>query len=414
MVRRYQDFLPASVSKDLATTAFPPQAPLPVPESDQEAGPSKSPPKPRHRVRPKGPHRKDSVSDFEHSYAANVAPRYLAHRRPLGGPGSRIPGPSAIMDSRDSSRRTSPDKRSAYQKRPTESNVTGGRISPTPVKTPPAVPPTRAGKSRIVSRNPQKERAQVHRTPSTSGSRVLLRRPSAVAPGSKVSNIARHFERISRDNDKTNRRYAVIRGRRARPVASARATVEVFDSVREAIRDESDESASSSEADDEDEGDDDKLAASEVKSAPVQLEDASPPQTTSAASDSNTLHPVPVIELSFSDNSTSPIAMAAPAIVPPISLPSSPVLTSQMPQTPCETPPHSDLEAGPSTTERHSTILKALTGLWPHHAGVRSQLDFEGDDPMADPEHIFRESSMVVRTDEPTSIIALALKYVHL
>ena len=39
-------------------------------------------------------------------------------------------------------------------------------------------------------------------------------------------------------------------------------------------------------------------------------------------------------------------------------------------------------------------------------------MDFEADDFMADPEHIFRESSMVVRTDEPTSIIALTLKCV--
>jgi 1-phosphatidylinositol-3-phosphate 5-kinase len=34
------------------------------------------------------------------------------------------------------------------------------------------------------------------------------------------------------------------------------------------------------------------------------------------------------------------------------------------------------------------------------------------DDLIGDPEHIFRDSSMVVRTDEPTSIIALALKSV--
>jgi hypothetical protein len=74
-----------------------------------------------------------------------------------------------------------------------------------------------------------------------------------------VSNIAKHFERISRDNERATRRYAVIRGgRKPRPVASARAKVEILDSVRDAVKDEESESSSeSSEADDEGEGDDD-------------------------------------------------------------------------------------------------------------------------------------------------------------
>ena len=48
-------------------------------------------------------------------------------------------------------------------------------------------------------------------------------------------------------------------------------------------------------------------------------------------------------------------------------------------------------------------ILKALSTLWP-------QQPHQFDDPFGDPEHIFRDSDMVVRLDEPTSIIALALK----
>ena len=83
--------------------------------------------------------------------------------------------------------------------------------------------------------------------------------------------------------------------------------------------------------------------------------------------------------------------------------------SGQSGETPLETPSPSDAEAGGPTADRPSTILKALSGFLPHN--LRSHLD---EDPMADPEHIFRESSMVVRTDEPTSIIALALKYVKI
>jgi len=83
----------------------------------------------------------------------------------------------------------------------------------------------------------------------------------------------------------------------------------------------------------------------------------------------------------------------------PTSMPHSPFLNHNA----SLTPPTSDLDSG---MERKS-ILKALSGFWPQQR-MRAELD--GEDPMSDPEHIFRDSSMVVRTDEPTSIIALALK----
>jgi 1-phosphatidylinositol-3-phosphate 5-kinase len=69
-----------------------------------------------------------------------------------------------------------------------------------------------------------------------------------------------------------------------------------------------------------------------------------------------------------------------------------------------------ELEHGPTGTERVS-ILKAISGLWLQQQS-RNREALDAEDPMNDPEHIFRDSSMVVRTDEPTSIIALALKYV--
>jgi len=72
------------------------------------------------------------------------------------------------------------------------------------------------------------------------------------------------------------------------------------------------------------------------------------------------------------------------------------------------TPPQIDEIPG-----RHSLFKQAFQGL---SQGLFStqfpprRTDAEAEDPLNDPEHIFRDSSMVVRTDEPTSIIALALK----
>jgi 1-phosphatidylinositol-3-phosphate 5-kinase len=91
------------------------------------------------------------------------------------------------------------------------------------------------------------------------------------------------------------------------------------------------------------------------------------------------------------------------------SVPSSPSFLSTVgPKAPIPSPLY-DLDLGTSGQERNS-LLKALSGFWPQNLPHRIRFDDETDDPIRDPEHIFRDSAMVVRTDEPTSIIALALK----
>jgi 1-phosphatidylinositol-3-phosphate 5-kinase len=247
------------------------------------------------------------------------------------------------------------------------------------------------------------------------------------ATGSKVSNIARHFERLHRDSEKASRRYAVIRGRRARPVASARATVEVFDSVKEALKDESESSDSQSDADDEDEGDaeGDENVVKKVRQVPQSITTAASVQTAIEVGDSaqaitvveqpaseateNTM----ASEVSPPEISSSPEA-PGPEVSPStrLSQPISPLSNIAPTQASSETPVASDMESSQALSDRQSTIMKALSGFWPQPTLARPPVDLEGDDPMADPEHIFRESSMVVRTDEPTSIIALALKCV--
>ncbi|KAL5535730.1 MDM12_1 [Sanghuangporus sanghuang] len=411
LVKRYQDYLPAPVSTDLARSSFPASA-LSGMESDQETPTLRRPPRPRVKSKPKILSRKESVSDFEHSYAANVAPKYLAPRRVTGAhQSSRIPGPAPV-DSRDSSRRTSPDKRPSYSKRDSDSTVKGGRASSPPSRAALSGIPGRATKSAVAGRVP-KDRSQPSRVGSMSNVRNAFRKASNTNFGGKVSNIARQFERINKDFERTTRRYAVIRGRRARPVASSKATVEVFDSVRDAIKDVSDLSGeSSSEADDEDDDENDAPmtrkasgpASTRLDSRSKDNHDEEPPDQGAKCDETLAAHAgeIPLSSVFSSAPSTEVKPVGAVVEAMP-----SPLLQGQPNRTPSETPSPSDIESGPSGIDRPSTIMKALSGFLPNH--LRGHFEFEADDPMADPEHIFRESAMVVRTDEPTSIIALAL-----
>jgi 1-phosphatidylinositol-3-phosphate 5-kinase len=316
------------------------------------------------------------------------------------------------MESQQSSRRTSPDKR--FSKLNMDVNYTSP--PPQPRHSGFAHGGGKATRGKPPNRSTGKEKGP-SRPMSSSGNKQSFRRPTS-GPGSKVGNIAKHFERINKETERANRRYAVIRGRRARPVASARAKVEVLDSVKDAIKDESESSDSSSEADDEggDEDDGKKItdltttespeASSTLSPEPVQHEDedlakTTPPTEDVAAPQVDDVSPPQVS--SELEQQRPPSLALEPNREVVSSLPPSPFLNNNS----SITPPTSDLDSG---TERNS-IFKALSGFWPQQlpsSRIRTELD--GEDPMSDPEHIFRDSSMVVRTDEPTSIIALALK----
>ncbi|KAL1740523.1 hypothetical protein HDZ31DRAFT_47338 [Schizophyllum fasciatum] len=407
LVKKYSDYLPVQGMQDLAQTALAPPIPPPPPppappakasviasESEQEypAPPTlrhrhRSRSRPRHRVISK----KSSMSDFESSYAANIAPRYLTHRKGLGQKSRFAPPISSAFESRDSSRRTSPEKGARAKEGPRNQ----GTVSP-PTRGLQAPSGAKGKAPKQVGSRPK------DRVPSAKGM-PGFRRPTS-SSGNKVNTLTRHYERLNREADR--RRYAVIRGKRARPVASSRATVEVLESIKDAMKDEdeSDESDSSSEADDEgDENEDNELpkATPEPEASAVGKSEPSPErrdEETARDEPPAVSFPTPTTDAPASPPQQ---ALTGPAPPPgPISLPPSPFLPA-MKFASSLTPPPPDLDIGPSGVERGS-ILKALSGLWQPLRG-------EVEDPMSDPEHIFRDSSMVVRTDEPTSIIALAL-----
>jgi 1-phosphatidylinositol-3-phosphate 5-kinase len=402
LVKKYQEFLPAQGVHDLSRTAL---APVTViSESEPEASPLPSQSRTRNRHSHQDPVKKSSVSDFEQGYAANVAPKHLASRR-RGD--SRIGAPLPLDSAQDNLRRTS------LGPRPISADIgaKAGRTSPTNKLNMPSGGRIR---SRIHSRPGIKDKSAAQRSPNIPTKSTFRRAPTA---GSKVSNMAKHFERINRESERTTRRYAVIRGRRPRPVASARAKVEILDSVKDAVRDESESSDSSSEADDEGDSDDENPeATSKVSdsfgSLPGVTSETSPVLTTESP-----------VEIAATSEETKELSEVDESLETQVSRPLLPVnecneqITSVSPfpvmsTTPLNQPrPFSPilLDAEVGGNER-SSILKALTGLWPQPAPSRFRQDPDVEDLITDPEHIFRDSSMVVRTDEPTSIIALALK----
>ncbi|TFK94955.1 hypothetical protein K466DRAFT_508385 [Polyporus arcularius HHB13444] len=409
LVKKYQDYLPPQGVEDLTKTALAPG--VPVSESDQEGSPLVRP-RPRHKARQHQQtflSKRSSVSDFESSYAANIAPKYLAKRN-LGqsGAGSRITVGN-YPDSRTTSRRTSPDKRPSFSRMNTDVTIRPARASPPPGKsTTPA--PAAKPRSKPALRLGSKDKLPARPSSVVNPKSTFRRAPT---PGSKVSNIAKHFERMNRDNDRASRRYAVIRGKRARPVASARAKVEILESIKDAIKDEESESSDSSEADDEGGGeDDDNVDQKSPQKSPQENFGSSPPAPVVVLEPAEDQASVASVGTSGAPKEPVDAATSMPASSPQEievspSIMSSPMLSpiaanGMVPMT----PPPTDTDIGPSS---RASILKALSGLWPQQAPPRGRSEVDPDDPMADPEHIFRDSSMVVRTDEPTSIIALAL-----
>jgi 1-phosphatidylinositol-3-phosphate 5-kinase len=417
LVKRYQDYLPPQGVQELTRTALAPH--YPPSESEQEYVPK---PGPRSILRNRGRvmstlAKKPSTSDFEHSYAANVAPRYLTQRARPHHLQPRLAG-SLALESAQPSRRVSPEKQASSEARDGDSTIKAARASSPPASgSKSALTTLKLGKGKAPARpGVGKDKSQPPpRQPNNAPSgRTTLRR-SSFAPGGKVGGLAKQFEKISKETERAQRRYSVIRGRRARPVTTARARVQVLESLKDAIRDDDESSSDSSEADDEGgEGEEEEgadPAETPVKEVPETIATALEPV---AEGDSPAVPDAEAVaSTSASGDAQGSQADEEPA-VPAQPLPEQ---TSFVPPSPLmaafpglRQPPPPDLDLS-GHFERHS-ILRALSGFWGQQPLYRGRSELDGDDPMADPEHIIRDSSMVVRTDEPTSIIALALKYV--
>ena len=221
----------------------------------------------------------------------------------------------------------------------------------------------------------------------------------------KVSKLAQHFEQLSREFEKERlreRRNNRNRQVRAYPLASSKPVVEVYKDIHDAVQ----EYAASDEDMQVDSPprvsiDNSTLGDSTVTETtggvttasqspveerhPAQLNDSDePPKTPS--------HPLSDAEIDTSDTEIMPEDIPLPD-----SIASSQLLNmsdSQL-ESSLELPRH-----------EKNTLLKMLTSFWSERsASGWTPLDY----PFSQIEHVWENSDIIIREDEPSSIIALAL-----
>lgn len=180
------------------------------------------PSRPKLRRNPQSRHReqKSLTSDRDRSYAVNAA---------------RIPSSAGrTRTSGTNSRATSP----APSSRGRSERSTSKSLSKAP---------SPDGKPRLQGKG--KMTRKVNEAPSP-----VMRMPRRViGAGSRVTSIARHFDKISREAERDRqKRISMARGKRAGRVGVTKAKVQVFNNVRDAFKDEfdSDSSAADNEEDD--------------------------------------------------------------------------------------------------------------------------------------------------------------------
>lgn len=244
---------------------------------------------------------------------------------------------------------------------------------------------------------------------------------------SQVAKMAKHYDQLHRDAEHAR---LASRVRRARPVTTTHATVEVFKSLRDAVRGD--------ESDNEDDAKPLEQSNAARRGASWLGEDARVPPS----SRSSTLEPkIPEPQEGIPDpgphhtEATGPMSIQASApagdsvsefVVPGQSVVSE---TASMPPMPSqtaddvrsiaasdtgtdvplsETASISDGTVPETSTEivpERTRLFHVLESIWRMHVGHMKALDY----PFLSTDHVFSDARVVVREDEPSSIIAFTL-----
>ena len=269
-----------------------------------------------------------------------------------------------------------------------------------------------------------------------------------------MTSIARHFDRLSREAERERqKRISMVRGKRARPVGVTKAKVQVFDNLRDAFKDEFDSDSSVADNEEDDLGSDDSAESAGHIKAPRKSRSPLQPRNTSPT---NPTPPVPVSSTASSEtisttttipNSTSVSSIAGtsvmsdarsemsftdrlqielPSFETSAPLPSIPIMPQLSTDTADEGRPALSQMSHMSESElssggERSSIIKTLTGLWAFRAGDFVPLEYPLSvssftfSVCADrtyrsaAEHIFADSRVIIRENEPTSIVAFTL-----
>ena len=229
----------------------------------------------------------------------------------------------------------------------------------------------------------------------------------------KVSALAKHFEQMSREFEKERlkeRRQRALRSRQARanPLASSRPVVEVYRNATDAVGEKTVEQAkaeqvakdpkieqqavldpvSQTQAASSDETQPEQLHLHPLHKMTSKLDHARVTSDTEADGDESDLEPAPHVRLRDVSDPTSGVSSAA-GLLSPSSVP--------------------DLELHPelSISEQKKNVwFKYLAEFWSKRsASGWANLEY----PLHATEHVFEDSDIIVREDEPSSVIALSL-----
>lgn len=226
---------------------------------------------------------------------------------------------------------------------------------------------------------------------------------------SNVSNLAKHFEQLSREFEKERirerrQRAAKSRHARAHPMAASRPIVEIYRNVREAVeeRDPSDEELSSPRQSYDDH--DESLNTVNNNQSTV---DARPPPEGSHQEDTT----AETTETEETNNLDSRLASDVEGEGTRSDEERSILDDNEIPGTAGDHQIHSPSEAQLDLKlelpkHEKSSLMKLLTNFWAERSASGWQpLDY----PLNASDHIFADSDIIVREDEPSSLIAFAL-----
>ena len=352
------------------------------------------------------------LSDGDRSYAANA---------------SRIPSSFIKRSLGDLPETQQTSSRLKSPSRPPARLLLSGRNSPSPPSK--LAPPASftMGRSAAVDVKPRMGgRGKASRQSEISSGRTspgLLKSSSrrTLAGSSRVTSIARHFDRLSRDAERERqKRMSLVRGKRARPVGVTKAKVQVFNNLRDAVKDESDSDSSGADNEEDDQGSDDsadsagKPKASRKPRSPLNPRKSSPTYIDSAVLPGKPSPSVLMVSAASSDNvsstATDDISVSAsasslastsvlsdarsemsftdrlqielPSFATSAPLPSVPVTPQLSTDTAEEGYPAlshmshmSESELSSGGGER-SSIIRTLTGLWAFRAGDFTPLEY--------------------------------------
>lgn len=227
----------------------------------------------------------------------------------------------------------------------------------------------------------------------------LIPRSVNLRKDSRVSNLAKHFEQLSREFEKERirerkQRAATSRNSRIYPLASSRPIVEVYKSVDDAVesKDAADEgSTQPTEADAMSKSNTDttdNVPSTQSNESRPHGDGASPTQETETDTH-DTSRPPSDAEDDHSDTEPN---------LDGLQLPESPEdLAKLSPE---------DLELKELPKHERTSLMKMLTNFWAERSSSGwAPLDY----PLTASDHVFADCNIIVREDEPSSVIAFAL-----